>query len=38
VWTPGVTVPAIERERLSWTAPGDDTALTIDLTELFRPL
>jgi Uma2 family endonuclease len=38
VWTPGVTVPAIERERLSWTAPGDDTALTIDLAELFRPL
>lgn len=38
VWTPAATIPAVERERLTWTAPGDDAAFTLDLAELFRPL
>jgi Uma2 family endonuclease len=38
VWTPDVTIPAVERERLTWTAPGDDTPFALDLADLFRPL
>ena len=38
VWTPTATIPAVERERLTWTAPGDDASFTLDLAELFRPL
>lgn len=38
VWTPDVTTPIIERDRLVWTVPGDETSLAIDLAELFRPV
>jgi Uma2 family endonuclease len=38
VWTPEVTTPVIERERLTWTAPGDAAPLTVELAELFRPV
>lgn len=38
VWTPDATLPVIERERLTWTAPGDAAPLTLDLAELFRPV
>ena len=38
VWTPDATVPALHRERLTWTGPGDDAPFTLDLAELFRPV
>ena len=38
VWTPDATLPSLERERVTWTAPGDAAPLTIDLADLFRPV
>ena len=38
VWTPDATLPSLERERVTWTAPGDAPPFTLDLAELFRPV
>jgi Uma2 family endonuclease len=38
VWTLGALRPHVERERLTWQPPGAPRALTIELTELFRPI
>jgi Uma2 family endonuclease len=37
-WTPDMTFPAVERERLAWHPEGAREPLTIALPELFRPL
>lgn len=38
IWTPGATMPVIERERLVWHPAGATRAFTLELTELFRPV
>jgi Uma2 family endonuclease len=38
VWTPEVTRPAVERERVTWTPPRAATSLEIVLSELFQPI
>jgi Uma2 family endonuclease len=38
VWTPGATVPAVERERVGWHPAGAGAPLVIRLDELFRPV
>jgi Uma2 family endonuclease len=37
-WTPDMTFPAFERERLAWHPAGAREPFTLDLAELFRPL
>jgi Uma2 family endonuclease len=38
VWTPADTYPAVERERVTWMPEGAREPLTLELTELFRPI
>ena len=38
MWTPEALFPVIEEEQISWTVPGVDAALAVNLGELFRPL
>jgi Uma2 family endonuclease len=38
VWTPADTLPAIERERVTWSPAGASEPLTLELAELFRPI
>jgi Uma2 family endonuclease len=38
VWTPADTFPTIQRERVVWTPEGASEPLTLELTELFRPI
>ena len=37
VWTPGATLPAVERDRVIWRAPGASRPCTIDVAPLFLP-
>ena len=37
VWTPTADSPVIERERLTWLAPGAEAPLLLDLSRLFTP-
>lgn len=37
-WTPDMTFPAFERERLAWHPEGAREPFVLDLAELFRPL
>jgi Uma2 family endonuclease len=37
-WTPDMTFPAFERERLAWHPDGAREPFTLELAELFRPL
>jgi Uma2 family endonuclease len=37
-WSPAMTFPAFERERLAWHPDGAGEPFTLDLAELFRPL
>jgi Uma2 family endonuclease len=38
VWTPGDTLPTVERHHLHWHPDGAGSAFTLELAELFRPL
>ena len=38
IWTPKATSPVVERERVVWRPEGASAELTIELTELFRPI
>ena len=38
VWTPGDLQPATQRDRVVWSPSGADEALTIELSELFKPI
>lgn len=38
IWTPADKLPALERQRLEWTAPGAAEPCVIDLPHLFRPV
>lgn len=38
VWTPEMTLPTVERERVFWSPPEADEPLTLRLSDLFRPL
>ena len=38
VWTPGDTLPTVERHQLHWHPDGAGSAFTLELAELFRPL
>jgi Uma2 family endonuclease len=38
VWTPADDFPLVERERLSWAAPGAREPFTLSLEDLFQPV
>lgn len=38
VWTPGATLPSVERERLEWGPPGVGQPFSVPLAQLFRPI
>ena len=38
VWTPGLELPVVERERLLWHPAGAGESLTLELRELFAPI
>jgi Uma2 family endonuclease len=38
VWTPDDTLPAVQRERLTWRPEGVEEGVVLDLSDLFRPI
>lgn len=38
VWTPAMTFPRVERERLAWHPAGATRPFNLELSELFRPI
>ena len=38
VWTPAVTFPTVERDRLVWTPTNPSEPFELELAKLFRPI